>query len=203
MSSRSRGAAAGAFTVESSFPNGTQLIPPPNPLTATIPVSNALPKLQYVSERLSVGIYSNSTITYTFDGFPASVVRVPSITITNTSFQDVAYLSNMVCAPQSLTIRGNRDLVSLGGINAWPAYAGPLAANATSLNRLEMAENPKLLRAGYAPLGPVLQCNATANATSPSNVTVNVSTATCGSFASATGLCSFITGNVPDCWGRQ
>lgn len=148
-----------------------------------------------------MGIFSNYSITYTFDGFPASVVRAANITIANTSLINVGYLSNIKCAPQFLTIRGNLDLISLSGINAWPAY--PTDPTAASLKTLVMAENPKLLQQGYVQLGPVLQCNATGNGTSPAIVTVSVSTSTCGSFSNVTTLCSFIAGTVANCTSRQ
>lgn len=163
----------------------------PPPFVQATGIINSLKSLYWVDGGMLVGVYSNSTINYLFDGFPRTVDRTTAIAITNTSSANVQYLSNIVCAPENLTITNNQFLTSLSGIGFWS-----LATSATwpGLKRLVMANNPRLTQPGFAPLGPILGCG-----TSPlPAVAVSVSTGNC-TFTDVASLCSFITNSSVVC----
>eukprot|EP00884_Botryococcus_braunii_P014750 jgi/Botrbrau1/23276/Bobra.0102s0019.1 len=184
----------GSFSVESMNPalNLMQpVIPPPLANITAVSLADTLPLLQFVKEGMLVGIFSNNSISYQFDGFPEAVRQTPSIIVSNTSSFDLQDLSAITCPPDNLTISNNIYLTSLTGLGFWPVGNG----NPSGLKRLVMANNPRLTPAGYAPLGPILGCGTP----SPPPVSVDVATATCGSFKTLSALCSFIANSTAGC----
>lgn len=122
---------------------------PPPPAGAVIPVSNTLPSLKN-AQSLVAGFYNR--FDYEFDGFPKTIQVVrDGMTLRNLSTSDLSFLSNLVCAPKLTRISDNAHLTFLSGLRAYFSFP--------TVKTLDVGGNPQLLRSGYQPLGPVLQCD--------------------------------------------
>eukprot|EP00884_Botryococcus_braunii_P014746 jgi/Botrbrau1/23272/Bobra.0102s0015.1 len=164
------------------------LVPPlPSPPAGTvINIADTLPNLLYATAGgLAVSAFGNAPLSYSFNGFPRSIVYArDNILVSDVSTSDLSFLSNVVCAPATLTIGqfGNSQLTSLSGLNVWPEGL---------LQKVGVLNNPLLLQQGFEPLGALLQCEA---GTSPQTISmVGVNPVECNQLLSdLTQLCSYI-----------
>lgn len=174
---------AGSLDLEPASYFGS-IAPPPDTVISLV---NSLPNLAYATQG-GLSASANTFLVplgYSFDGFPSGVIYArDSIQVQGTSALDLSFLSNVICAPIFLGITNNAQLTSLNGINIWPVG---------SLVSIEASGNPLLTRQGYAPLGPVLQCDTQ----TPANVEVNVETVDCPRMTTVAELCAYITTGCP------
>lgn len=137
--------------------------PPPG---TVVPLANTLPSL-LDTYALTVGLNSGP-LEYQFDGFPKTVrYVVDAITLTQLASTDLAFLSNLLCAPNgATTIANNSKLASLAGLKA------KFSKFSTSDQQLTMSNNPELFQPGFQQLGSALRCNGTTSRLTLSQVFV-------------------------------
>lgn len=169
---------AEAIFLQSAISQGFPL--PPN--GTIVSLVNTLPQLAYAT---GGGLLVQSPLGYLIDGFPKTLSYSQDwIDPVDTNATTLDFLSNVDCAPKALVIARNPNLVSLEGINIWPTGI---------LQNITMFENPLLTRAGFAPLGAMLQCGTE----SPSDVIINVTSADCRQLTTVAELCLYISTGCP------